>query len=90
MGFTDTVAVGFLHHLLMRGVGIPRDVSVVGVDDTPLTAAAAILLSTIRAPAERIGRDAVATILHPEIKTNRRRSVPKWEWVGRASTCSVL
>jgi hypothetical protein len=44
----EAVVVGFLHRLLVKGGRIPDEVAVVGVDDTPLAAAAAVPLSTVR------------------------------------------
>ena len=86
IGFTDAVAVGFLHRLLVKGCRIPDEVAVVGVDDTPLAAAAAVPLSTVRAPAERMGQLAVKTLLGGKVSSRNRREAAGWEWVERSST----
>ena len=86
IGFTDAVAVGFLHGLLVKGCRIPDEVAVVGVDDTPLAAAAAVPLSTVRAPAERMGQLAVRTLLGGKVSSRNRREAAGWEWVERSST----
>lgn len=86
IGFTDAVAVGFLHRLLVKGFRIPDDVAVVGVDDTPLAAAAAVPLSTVRAPAERMGQLAVKALLGGRVSARNRREAACWEWVERSST----
>ncbi len=81
LGFTDAIAVGFLHHLIMHGHRIPSEVSVLGVDDTPIAAAAAIPLTTLRAPVHTIGRLAVQSLCHPEVELPK----VKWEWIERAT-----
>jgi LacI family transcriptional regulator len=87
IGFTDAVAVGFLHRLLVKGCRIPDQVAVVGVDDTPLAAAAAVPLSTVRAPAELMGRLAVKALIGGEVSSRTRHEAASWEWVERSSTC---
>ena len=79
IGFTDTVAVGFLHHLLINGYQVPEQVSVVGADDTLVAAGAALPLTTIRAPVEQMGRLAVQSIVY------ERTDLPpiEWEWLER-------
>ena len=86
IGFTDAIAVGFLHRLLVKGRRIPAEVSVVGVDDTLLAAASAVPLSTVRAPVESIGRKAVEIITQTEEFQKGADLRPVWEWVEREST----
>lgn len=86
IGFTDAVAVGFLHGLLVKGCHIPDEVAVVGVDDTPLAAAAAVPLSTVRAPAERMGQLAVKALIGGKVSSRNRQEAASWEWVERSST----
>jgi LacI family transcriptional regulator len=86
IGFTDAVAVGFLHRLLVKGCRIPDQVAVVGVDDTPLAAAAAVPLSTVRAPAEHMGRLAVKALINGKVSSRTRQETVSWEWVERGST----
>ena len=86
IGFTDAVAVGFLHRLLVKGCRIPEEVAVVGVDDTPLAAAAAVSLSTVRAPAGRMGQLAVKALIGGKVSSRNRQEAACWEWVERSST----
>lgn len=86
IGFTDAVAVGFLHRLLVRGCRIPDEVAVVGVDDTPLATAAAVPLSTVRAPAELMGKLAVKALIGGTVSSPNRQEAACWEWVERSST----
>jgi LacI family transcriptional regulator len=82
--------VGFLHRLLREGLRIPEAVSVVGTDDTPLAAAAAVPLSTVKAPVEQIGRQAVRRLLDSSSVQTQSNVIPAWEWVGRESTRNSL
>jgi LacI family transcriptional regulator len=86
IGFADPVAVGFLHRLVVKGFRIPQDVAVTGVDDSLVAGAAAIPLSTVRAPVESIGRNAVEAITQPKGLTKNADLRPAWEWVKREST----
>lgn len=86
IGFADPIAIGFLHRLLVNGIRIPQDVAVTGVDDSLLASAAAIPLSTVRAPVESIARTAVETIIQTAAITENANNRPAWEWVGREST----
>lgn len=49
--------------LQRAGVLIPQDVAVVGFDDVPVARLLTPLLTTVRAPIERIGRQAVSTLV---------------------------
>lgn len=86
IGFADSVAVGFLHRLVIKGFRIPQDVAVTGVDDCLVAGASAIPLSTVRAPVEIIGRNAVEAITQAKDPPNNADLRPAWEWVKREST----
>ena len=58
---TDTLAVGVLRAAQQWGLEVGRDVAVVGFDDTPT--AAALDLSSVRQPIERVGQHVMATLL---------------------------
>jgi DNA-binding LacI/PurR family transcriptional regulator len=61
--FNDLGALGFLDGLLDRGISVPDDIAVVGLDDIELARRARIPLTTVRQPVDRIGAMAVDTIL---------------------------
>lgn len=59
----DLMAVGCLEALQERGLRCPRDVSVVGYNDAPLTAHLSPSLTTVRLPSIELGRQAAALAL---------------------------
>ncbi|HVF40934.1 MAG TPA: GntR family transcriptional regulator [Gemmatimonadaceae bacterium] len=61
--FNDLGALGFQDGLLDRGIRVPEDIAVVGLDDIELAGRARIPLTTVRQPVDRIGAIAVDTIL---------------------------
>lgn len=59
----DMVAIGCIQYLLRSGVRIPQDVSVIGFDDIPFAAVYTPALTTVRYPAQEIGRLAAIMLL---------------------------
>lgn len=60
----DLLAVGLLQALTMsRSIRVPGDIALIGYDDIDFAAAAVVPLSSIRQPAELIGRTAVELLL---------------------------
>lgn len=60
----DLLAVGVLQALTMTGdVRVPEDIALIGYDDIDFASAAVVPLSSIRQPAELIGRAAVELLL---------------------------
>lgn len=59
----DDSALGALRHLRAIGLRVPRDVSVVGIDDTHLAAIAEPPLTTLRQPRYEIGVTAMTMLL---------------------------
>lgn len=57
--FNDIGAIGLMDALLDRGISIPGDIALVGLDDIELAARARVPLTTIRQPTDRIGELAV-------------------------------
>ena len=55
----DDSAIGAMRAIKMRGRLIPQDVAVVGFDDVPFARYLSPALTTVRAPIEEIGREAV-------------------------------
>jgi DNA-binding LacI/PurR family transcriptional regulator len=83
--FSDVLAAGFVQELTSTGVRIPADVSVTGVDDSPLAEAAAVPLTTLRAPAEEMGRRAAERLLSAHSGAAEPDAL-QWRWIERAST----
>jgi DNA-binding LacI/PurR family transcriptional regulator len=63
VAYNDEVAVGVMNRLAQRGLTVPRDVSVVGFDDTGLAEMVVPLLTTVRLPAATAGAAAVRMLL---------------------------
>jgi DNA-binding LacI/PurR family transcriptional regulator len=59
----DDSAIGAMRALKMTGRLIPRDVAVVGFDDVPFARYLSPALTTVRAPIEAIGREAVRQLV---------------------------
>lgn len=59
----DEMAAGAMHHILDSGLSIPRDISVVGFDDTPISRQIWPAMTTVRQPIRRMGRIASETLL---------------------------
>jgi len=59
----DVVALGVIFKLSERGVVVPRDISVVGVDDTIIASTANPALTTVRLPLRELGVHAVDAML---------------------------
>jgi LacI family transcriptional regulator len=58
----DNMAVGVLHAARRRGIAVPEELSVVGVDDAGLAATVVPPLTTIRQPLQEMGRVAVSLL----------------------------
>ena len=88
---SDLMAFGAIRGVRARGLAVPRDVSVVGFDDSPLIAFADPPLTTIRQPVEAMGAAAVNVLLE-EISGNpaqRGEFVFQPELVVRGSTAAA-
>ncbi|MBC8140239.1 MAG: LacI family DNA-binding transcriptional regulator, partial [Armatimonadetes bacterium] len=71
--FCDAVAVGALTGFAARGVGVPEQVSVIGIDDIPR--AADLKLTTIRQSIRNIGATSVQTLL--DLLADNLTAVPR-------------
>ena len=60
---SDALAIGAIGGLGVRGVSVPRDVSVVGFDDIDVAAHLDPPLTTIHQPIARKGREAIELLL---------------------------
>jgi LacI family transcriptional regulator len=59
----DDSAIGAIRALKMAGRRIPQDVAVVGFDDVPFARYLSPALTTVRAPIEQVGREAVRQLV---------------------------
>jgi DNA-binding LacI/PurR family transcriptional regulator len=59
----DDSAIGALRALKTAGRLVPQDVAVVGFDDVPFARYLSPPLSTVRAPIEQVGREAVRQLV---------------------------
>ncbi|WP_092972907.1 substrate-binding domain-containing protein [Actinopolyspora lacussalsi] len=59
----DLLALGLLQAMFDAGVRVPEDVALVGYDDIEFAAAAAVPLTSVRQPAERMGSTAAELLL---------------------------
>jgi DNA-binding LacI/PurR family transcriptional regulator len=60
----DDMAIGLIRALLEAGKRVPEDVSVVGFDDTPISAYVTPPLTTVRQPFDAVARDGLRLFLH--------------------------
>jgi DNA-binding LacI/PurR family transcriptional regulator len=88
---SDLIAMGAMSALEEAGVGIPSDVSVVGIDDISFACLARPPLTTIRVPRERVGTVAFEA-LAKMLRLKRRSGADYYvdtELVIRKSTASA-
>jgi LacI family transcriptional regulator len=85
----DLIALGLLQALVTDGrARVPTDISIIGFDDIPFAAAAAVPLSSIRQPSRMIGRTALRIVLEEADDPDSipRQTVFPPELIVRAST----
>jgi len=85
LAMTDELALGALAAAAERGIDVPRELSVVGFDDTPSAARARPPLTTIRQPLAEKGATAARLLLEPPDDPGARHELPT-ELVVRASS----
>ena len=87
----DQMAMGACAALLDRGLEVPLDVSVIGVDDLPESAYLRPALTTVRLDFERQGRESMLDLIAHIEGTERLAPVdPSVELVVRSSTAPPL
>jgi LacI family transcriptional regulator len=59
----DMLALGALQQLLLAGVAVPREVAIVGYDDIDFATAAAVPLTSVRQPRDKLGRTATELLI---------------------------
>ncbi|MEV4559254.1 LacI family DNA-binding transcriptional regulator [Kitasatospora sp. NPDC049285] len=89
----DLLALGMLQAAFAAGLRVPEDLAIVGYDDIEFAAAAAVPLTSVRQPAEAMGRTAVEMLAQetgPNAAAHRHRQVVfEPELVVRRSTLRV-
>jgi len=63
LAYNDLVAVGLLERLRQRGFRVPKDISVVGVDNIPMSALTSPSLTSVAIPLVNCGRAGVDMLL---------------------------
>lgn len=63
VAYNDLVAMGLMTRLTSRGIAVPGELSVVGIDDIPMSAMFSPALTTVSVPKEQTGRAAVELLL---------------------------
>lgn len=85
----DLIALGLLQSLVTDGrARVPQDIAIIGFDDIPFAAAAAVPLSSIRQPSRMMGRTALRILLEEaaDPESIPRQTVFPPELVVRSST----
>ncbi|TNC34607.1 LacI family DNA-binding transcriptional regulator [Mumia zhuanghuii] len=75
----DLLAIGVVQRLTQRGVGVPKDVSVVGFDDIFASALCTPRLTTLGGPHTDVGRAAVEILLDMAAPVREPRTPPRVE-----------
>jgi DNA-binding LacI/PurR family transcriptional regulator len=85
---SDAMAAGAISALRAAGRSVPRDVAVVGFDDSPLAEATDPPLTSVRQPIEEMGRELVRLLVDAVQGPRRpvRRVLLSTELVARASS----
>ncbi|MET0673699.1 MAG: LacI family DNA-binding transcriptional regulator [Microbacterium pygmaeum] len=85
----DLLALGLLQSLVVNGrMLVPDEIAIIGFDDIPFAAAAAVPLSSMRQPSRMIGRTALRILLEEaaDPESIARQTVFQPELIVRAST----
>jgi DNA-binding LacI/PurR family transcriptional regulator len=71
LAMSDELAIGALQAAEAADIAVPRDLSIIGFDDTPAACDARPPLSTIAQPHRRKGETAVRMLLDPDAQPSR-------------------
>jgi LacI family transcriptional regulator len=87
LAYNDLMAIGLIEGLYARGVRVPQDVSVVGIDDITLSKLTRPKLTTVATPTAAAGRTAVDMLLaHGDDRRTTAHVTLQTELVIRDST----
>ena len=84
----DEMAAAVLHAALEQGLEVPRQLSILGFDDTPIGSHIWPPLSTVRWPIRAMARSAAFKLIQPE-RAAEHKSFFRSELVERASTAPL-
>ncbi|MFM5931712.1 MAG: LacI family DNA-binding transcriptional regulator [Novosphingobium sp.] len=80
----DVMAAGVLHAARERGLDVPKDLSIVGFDDTAIATAIWPPLTTVRWPIRTMARSAALKLIDPEAASEQQSLFPT-DYIARAS-----
>jgi LacI family transcriptional regulator len=89
VAFDDSVAIGAMRGAFETGLCVPRDLSLIGVDDSPQAEFATPPLTTVRLPTSRVGELAAEQVVQALAQERRTKPVHlkvKGELVVRESS----
>ena len=84
MASNDVMAAGVLHAARERGLDVPRDLSIIGFDDTAIATAIWPPLTTERWPIRDMARPAARKLIDPKA-AGEEQSLFLTDFVARAS-----
>ena len=61
--YNDTIALSLCEFCRARGIDVPGDLSIVGIDDSKLAAICAVPLTSVKHPHQRLGEKAAETLV---------------------------
>lgn len=71
LAYNDLVGLGLLARLHVRGIRVPEELSVMGIDDVNVAALVSPGLTTVRSPLKQVGRRAVDELVDLMTATDR-------------------
>ncbi len=92
VAYNDMIGLGLISRLTARGVKVPDDISIVGVDDIPASALVTPALTTVSQPKDQCGRagvDLLVDLLNDREKPPGARTSLPGRLIVRASTGPV-
>jgi DNA-binding LacI/PurR family transcriptional regulator len=63
IAYNDLMALGVMSRRAVRGLRVPDDLSVIGIDDIPMSGMSSPALTTVGLPKEQAGRAAVELLM---------------------------
>lgn len=81
----DEMAAGVIHAARARGLDVPRDLSIIGFDDTPIAAHIWPPLTTVRWPIASMARSAALKLITPDDEPVAEPSMFRSTLIRRAS-----
>lgn len=93
VAYNDTMAIGFVASLHAKGIKVPEQISVVGIDDVQFSSLVSPALSTVRMPRKELGSRAVdemVSLLHNLKRAEKLQPIIlNSTFIPRASTSEV-